>query len=582
MESKEEEYRQLFLTEALENFEQLNKLFIDLENDYKNKRVITNIFRIIHTLKGNALGMGYEKIADLAHVMEDVFGAIKEGEVSLDSELVDSLFRANDKLGDLLNALSTDEKVSYLGIKTKLAIFLKNAREDGGPSAEQSPEGSAENSNLVEETTEVSEGEQPAEEGPEEETSSSITFAEVVQIPVKKMDELLNMVGELVIERDRLISHFGDKGESTLEFEGLKRISANLHYGIMNARMVQMGFLFNKFHRVLRDAAVSEGKDVKLRLKGTEVEIDRNILKIISDSLVHVVRNAVSHGIESTEERKAAKKSTSATVTLEANLEKDNVVLSISDDGRGIDTSKIKEKVIAKKLISKEAAEQLSDQEIIRYIFEPGFSSAEKVTEISGRGVGMDVVKRSVEGIGGQVLIDTELGKGTSFHLVLPSSLALKGSLLFEVSGQEYAIPLTYIESVNYFKKEEIHNISNSLMVNYNDQSVSLIFLEYLFKVKDVDSLTSSRLFNERLKNLSDEDEINVIMSKHSGRRIGLVVDKLLRQKEIIEKKLPKPLDNSKLLSGSTILGSGNVCPVVDVASIMDFFYKTSTKAQAV
>ena len=581
MESKEEEYRQLFLTEALENFEQLNKLFVDLEKDHKNKRVITNIFRIIHTLKGNALGMGYEKIADLAHVMEDVFGAIKDGEVALDSELVDSLFRANDKLGALINSLNTNEKVSYLGIKTKLAIFLKNAREDSveqGQKSDDSGEVATETDRV--EPVGGSAEDLPIEEGAGEDTS--ITFAEVVQIPVKKMDELLNMVGELVIERDRLISHFGDKGESTLEFEGLKRISANLHYGIMNARMVQMGFLFNKFHRVLRDAAVAEKKEVKLRLKGTEVEIDRNILKIISDSLVHIVRNAVSHGIESAEERKASKKPTSATVTLEANLEKDNVVLSISDDGRGIDVSKLKEKIIEKKMISKDAVEQLSEQEIIRYIFEPGFSSAEKVTEISGRGVGMDVVKRSVEGIGGQVLIDTKIGEGTSFHLVLPSSLALKGSLLFEVTGQEYAIPLTYIESVNYYKKEDIHNISNSLMVNYNDQSVSLIFLEYLFKVKDVDSLTSSRLFNERLKNLADGQEINVIMSMHSGRRIGLVVDKLLRQKEIIEKKLPKPLDASRLLSGSTILGSGNVCPVVDVASIMDFFYKSSVKAQAV
>lgn len=577
MESKEEQYRQLFLTEALENFEQLNKLFVDLEKDHKNKKVITNIFRIIHTLKGNALGMGYEKIADLAHVMEDVFGAIKEGEVALDSELVDSLFRANDKLGALINALSSDEKVSYLGIKTKLAIFLKNSREDN-QNDQDSPGEPVQN---ADEAPSEPEGSNESEEA-DDEQDTSITFAEVVQIPVKKMDELLNMVGELVIERDRLISHFGEKGESTLEFEGLKRISANLHYGIMNARMVQMGFLFNKFHRVLRDAAVAENKEVKLRLKGTEVEIDRNILKIISDSLVHVVRNAVSHGIEKAEERKASKKPTTATVTLEANLEKDNVVLSISDDGKGIDTTKIREKIIAKNMVSKDAAMQLSEQEVIRYIFEPGFSSAEKVTEISGRGVGMDVVKRSVEGIGGQVLIDTKVGEGTSFHLVLPSSLALKGSLLFEVSGQEYAIPLTYIESVNYYKKEDIHNISNSLMVNYNEQSVSLIFLEYLFKVKDVDSLTSSRLFNERLKNLDDDEEINVIMSMHSGRRIGLVVDKLLRQKEIIEKKLPKPLDASRLLSGSTILGSGNVCPVVDVASIMDFFFKSSVKSQAV
>lgn len=579
MKSKEEEYRQLFLTEALENFEELNKLFIDLENDHGNKKVIANIFRIIHTLKGNALGMGYEKIADLAHVMEDIFGAIKEGEVSLDRELVDSLFRANDKLGALINSLNTNEKVSYLGIKTKLSVFLKNAREgeQQDETDSQESEGSPE---TVESTAEES-NEQPEANGQSEE-GTTIAFADVVQIPVKRMDDLLNMVGELVIERDRLISLYGDQGQSTLEFEGLKRISSNLHYGIMNARMVQMGFLFNKFHRVLRDAAVAENKDVKLRLKGTEVEIDRNILKIISDSLVHLVRNAVSHGIETADERKASKKPSSATVTLEANLEKDNVVLSITDDGKGISVDKIREKIVNQKMVAADVAAKLSDQEVIRYIFESGFSSAEKVTEISGRGVGMDVVKKAVESIGGQVLVDTKVGEGTSIHLILPSSLALKGALLFEVGEQEYAIPLTYIESVNYYTKSEIHNISNSLMVNYDEQSVSLIFMEYLFKIKDIDSVAGSRLFNQRLKNIDDDEQINVIMAKHSGRRIGLVVDKLLRQKEIIEKKLPKPLDSSKILSGSTILGSGSVCPVIDVASIMDVFFKSAAKVQEV
>ncbi len=575
MKSKEEEYRQLFLSEALENFEELNRLFIDLEKDHANKKVIANIFRIIHTLKGNAMGMGYDKIAELSHVMEDVFGAIKEGEIKLERELVDSLFRANDKLGGLINSLNTGEKVSFLGIKTKLSIYLKNEREAASEGTEETKE--------EPDALQVSDTDGGEEEEQEESDKSetSISFAEIVQIPVKKMDELLNMVGELVIERDRLISYFGENSNSTLEFEGLKRISSNLHYGIMNARMVQMGFLFNKFHRVLRDAAVAENKDVQLNLKGTEVEIDRNILKIISDSLVHVVRNAVSHGIEKADDRKNTSKPPLATVTLEANLEKDNVVLSVSDDGKGIDASIIRKKVIEKKLVAKDAAEQLTDQEIIRYIFEPGFSSAEKVTEISGRGVGMDVVKRSVESIGGQVLINTEVGVGTSIHLVLPSSLALKGALLFTVSEQEYAIPLTYIDSVSYVKKSEIHNLSNSLVVNYNDSSVSLIFLSDIFTSNSSD-FSSSETFQQKMEKISDKEVLNVIMAKHSGRKIGLVVDKLLRQKEIIEKKLPKPLDSSKLLSGSTILGSGSVCPVLDVASIMDTFFQSALKTKAV
>ncbi len=566
MKSKEEEYRQLFLTEALENFEELNRLFVELEKDISSKKAIANIFRIVHTLKGNAMGMGYDKIADLAHVMEDVFGAIKNGEVVPDKELVDSLFRANDKLGGLINAITTEERVSYLGIKTKLSVYLKNARE----------EFAAGGSKVSEEGSQEEESEEAEEESKDQ--GSGIKFADVVQIPVRKMDDLLNMVGELVIERDRLISLFGSEGKSTLEFERIKRISSNLHYGIMNVRMVQMGFLFNKFHRVLRDAASTEKKDVELILKGTEVEIDRNILKIISDSMVHLVRNAVGHGIETATERKDAGKPPTASVTLSAALEKDSVVITISDDGKGINTEKIKEKIVRQNMVTQEVADKLGEKEIVRYIFEPGFSSADKVTEISGRGVGMDVVKKAVESIGGQVLVDTELGLGTSVHLVLPSSLALKGALLFEVEMQEYAIPLTYIDSVTYLKKDDIHQVADSLMIDYQAQSIPIVFLRGLLEVKNLDSIDQNMIGGEELKTLDTDKELNVIITTHSGRLLGLVVDKLQRQKEIIEKKLPKPLDNSRLLSGTTILGSGNVCPVLDVASIMDVLFQSTVK----
>ncbi|WP_424964322.1 chemotaxis protein CheA [Ekhidna sp.] len=566
MSSKEEEYRQLFLTEALENFEELNRLFVELEKDQSSKKAIANIFRIVHTLKGNAMGMGYDKIADLAHTMEDIFGAIKNGEIPLDKELVDGLFRANDKLGGLINAVTSGERVSYLGIKTKLAVYLKNAREE---SEGQPEDGQQEAEVAIQE-------EAPKE--PAEEETGTIKFADVVQIPVKRMDELLNMVGELVIERDRLIALFGSEGKSTLEFERIKRISSNLHYGIMNVRMVQMGFLFNKFHRVLRDAASSENKSVELVLKGTEVEIDRNILKIISDSMVHLVRNAVGHGIENSDERRNSGKDLTAKVTLDAKLEKDSVVITVSDDGKGIDQAKIKEKIVRQKMVTQEVADQLNENEIIRYIFEPGFSSADKVTDISGRGVGMDVVKKSVESIGGQVLVETELGIGTSIHLILPSSLALKGALLFEVANQDYAIPLTYIDSVAYITKDEIHQVGDSLMFDYQDHSIPVVFLEGLIETKNVDDIDQEKIGLKYIKKIDELIELNVIVSTHSGRLLGLVVDKLQRQKEIVEKKLPKPLDNSRLLSGTTILGSGNVCPVLDVASIMDILFQSATK----
>jgi two-component system, chemotaxis family, sensor kinase CheA len=557
--SREEEYRQLFLTEANENLEELNRLFVDIEKDQSNRQAINSIFRIIHTLKGNAMGMGYDAIADLSHTLEDIFGAIKERKINLTSELTESLFRANDKLGGLVKGIESGEKISFLGIKTKLSVYLKNAIADSADNNEEETKTSQE----AEETVAVD-----SEDG-------SIRFSNVVQIPVQKMDDLLNLVGELVIERDRLISVYGEEGKSTLEFEGLKRISSNLHYGIMNVRMVQIGFLFNKFHRVLRDAAASEKKEVALVLKGTEVEIDRNILKIISDSIVHLVRNAVGHGVESKEERQNSGKSAQATVTLEAKHEKDTVILSVSDDGKGVNIERIREKIVEKKMVTKEVSMKLPENEIVRYIFEPGFSSADSVTSISGRGVGMDVVKKTVESIGGQVIVESEFGKGTSINLILPSSLALKGALLFEVQAYQYAIPLTYIESVIYVEKADIHKIANSYMINYKDQSILIWFLQDLLSSSHKSEMIMKGNKGESFSKIESNQQLSVIITNHSGRRLALVVDKLIRQKEIIEKKLSKPMDNSKLLSGTTILGTGNVCPVIDVASCMDLLYNS-------
>lgn len=555
MSSREEEYRQLFLSEANENLEELNRLFVEIEKDQTNRQAINSIFRIIHTLKGNAMGMGYDAIADLSHTMEDVFGSIKDRKIDLTSELTDSLFRANDKLGGLIRSIKTNEKVSFLGIKTKLSIYLKNALADS--EIDEKPIDTEDNEDQI------------ANSDSEEDT---VRFSDVIQIPVRKMDELLNQVGELVIERDRLISIYGENGKSTIEFERLKRISSNIHYGIMNVRMVQIGFLFNKFHRVLRDAATTENKEVELVLKGTEVEIDRNILKIISDSIVHLVRNAVGHGIESREERSKTAKQPQAAVTLEAKHQKDTVILTVSDDGRGIDVVRIREKIVEKGMVTEEVASKLPESEIIRYIFEPGFSSADSVTSISGRGVGMDVVKKTVESIGGQVIIESEIGLGTKINLILPSSLALKGALLFELKSIQYAIPLTYIESVIYLQKEEIHQISNSLMINNNDQSISIAFL-YDLLASNQAGMHEMEAHQESLSKIEKGTQLSVIITNHSGRKLALIVDKLVRQKEIIEKKLAKPLSDSKLLSGTTILGDGNVCPVIDVSACMDALY---------
>lgn len=578
--SKESEYKELFMVEALDNFEELNRRFIDLEKAHNDKGAINAIFRITHTLKGNAMGMGFDAIADLAHVMEDVMGSIKDGVIKLNRELFETLFKANDKLGELISALKTGNKVNYLGLKTKLSILFKNSMEDEVPdekkdSDDQKPEPKKEEiPKEVKEAEDEGESEEP-KAAPQKEEHTQITFTDVIQIPVKKMDDMMNLVGQLIIERDRLISFFSTNGTVNSQFDSLQRISSNLQYSIMKARMVQVGFLFNKFHRIVRDAASMEGKKVNLNLKGTDIEIDRNILKTISDAMIHLVRNSVSHGIEGQEGRKDGGKNIEGEITLDARYEKDRVVIMVTDDGKGIDTKIIKRKIIEKKLVTEEYANSLSDQEILMYVFEPGFSSAEKVTEISGRGVGMDVVKRTVESIGGQVSIETKVGKGSTISLILPSSLALKGALLFELDQQEYALSLAYTEAVISLKKTDIHKITDGLMANYQEATIPIVFLKDLTNLSDLISIRNKGVLHKSFNELPEDAQVDVIVIAYSGRLMGLVVDRLMQRKEIIEKTLPKPVDKVKILSGTTILGNGNVCLVIDVAAITELLFKT-------
>ncbi|UXX79502.1 chemotaxis protein CheA [Reichenbachiella carrageenanivorans] len=592
MKSKEAEYRELFHAEALENFEELNRLFTDLENDHSDLNAINSIFRIVHTLKGNAMGMGFNDIAELTHVMEDVMGAVQQGNMALNKDLFDSLFKANDKLGALIGALSTGEKVAYLGIKTKLFVLLEKHTK----ATEVNPEQKAVNEESATATSNEAKVQAAEDEDRQEmmdfikekEASSpsvdasklqamksEITFTDVIQIPVKKMDELMTMVGQLIIERDRLITLNSVDGKRTSEFEGLQRITSDLQYGVMNARMVQVGFLFNKFHRIIRDVAAIEGKQVSLVLQGTECEIDRNILKIMSDAMIHLVRNAVSHGIESSEERRGKGKPDKGTIILSAHYEKDNVVIEVGDDGNGIDAKIIRRKIVEKGLASKELAQSLSDDEVIMYIFEPGFSNAEKITEISGRGVGMDVVKKAAESIGGQIKVDTEVGMGTTIKLNLPSSMALKGALLFELGEQEYAVALSYTEAVVSLAKSDIHRITDGLMAQYLDQTIPIIFLKDIVNLENLADCQKEGVLHQSFEAIEEDVKLDVIVLSYAGKLLGMVVDRLLQQKEIIEKSMVPPLEKTKLLSGTTILGNGKVCLVIDVTTISDLMFKT-------
>lgn len=566
MSTKEEEYREIFLSEALENYTEINRLLTVLEKNATDPKAIQALFRITHTLKGNATGMGYEKIAEMAHIMEDLFGAVREGKISISMEMFTSIFKAADVLGELIDAIKNPKDVKYRGIKTKLEVLLKNAI--AAPVHEKAEEHEALPETKVETFTDRQE---EFEDADENEIETNVSFSDLVQVPVQKLDNLLNLVGELVIERDRIIAS-GNGKHSTNEYSRLSRISSDLQYSVMDVRLVQVGFLFNKFHRIVRDAASKEEKTVNLKLEGIETEIDRNILQVISDSLIHLIRNAVGHGVEKAAVRHAMGKPEQGTIILQATSESDTVTIKIQDDGAGIDAQRIKNKAVEKGLITVQEAAQLNDSDAMMLIFEAGFSTMDQVTAISGRGVGMDVVKKALDSIGGNIQMVSEIGKGTTFTMSLPSSMAVKSSLLFELDNETFALPLSYTESVVSIYKTDIHRTANGLITVHLGKTISLLFLHDLFKYRKTGNSVNRSAFDE----LHQESKLEVVVVSFNGKRLGLVVDKLLQQKEIIEKPLRKPVDSTSFVSGVTILGNGNVCPVLSIPGILNTLNQNS------
>ncbi len=585
MSNKEEEYKEIFLAEAMENFEEINRLLTVLEKSKNDKNTVHALFRITHTLKGNAAGMGYTGIAEMAHVLEDLFGEVREGKIVLDESLYASLFKATDVLGTLVNAVRDGKDVKYKGIKTKLEVLVKRAHENAKEKVQEEENKVSASTDIPFAPDAIGVGAQPSveeeAEGPDE-SDTKISFSDLVQVPVRKLDNLLNLVGELIIEKDRILASKVNSGlHGSNEYARLSRISSDLQYSVMDVRLVQVGFLFNKFHRVVRDAATLEKKSVVLKLEGTETEIDRNVLQVISDSLIHIVRNAVGHGVESPEERIAAGKPTEGTVWLTARGETDSVIIEIKDDGKGLNYDRIKAKAMAKGLATAEDLERMTQDELSLLIFEPGFSTMDQVTAIAGRGVGMDVVRKTLDSIGGEIKVSSETGLGTTIQLTLPSSMAVKSCLLFELKEEVYAIPLAYTESVISLYRSSIHKAGGGLVASHLGKNIAIVFLKDVFDYDPNMLGQSNNALQKAYDSVHPEEKLDIVVVTFNNRTVGFVVDKLLQQKEIVEKPLMKPVDKIKFIGGFTILGSGNVCLVLNVPFILHFIFSLSSQGRS-
>lgn len=546
MTAREQEYRELFMAEALEYYDAMSRHLSELERNPQDVAALNELFRLMHNLKANARAMGFVDMGEVAHKMETLFGQIRSNERTFTGSLVPLTFRAVDILGNMIRAVGA-----------------------GQESADAKP--------LLDNLDQLIKGEEvvearavQTEEEAETDAARKLELSDLVYIPVKKLDNLLNLVGELVIDRDRILTLAAELGHPALQATArhLFRISDDLQYSVMDVRLVGAGVLLNKFPRVVRDVASAENKQVELTLAGQDVQIDRNVLQLITDALLHIVRNAVSHGLENPEARQAAGKPTVGKLVISALTERDDVLIQVQDDGRGIDTEAVRKKAVRQNMLTAEAAAALGEQEVWALLFEPGFSMAEKITDISGRGVGLDVVKLAIDSLGGQLRVSSELGKGTTFTLVLPTSIAVKGALLIELDERAYAVPLLHTDTVLALPNDQIFAVGGLLMTRIQDENVPLVPLEQLLYSEGDEPLPRA----SRASLPPDGGLHQVLVVSYNNRRLGLLIDRFLRQQNIVVKSLSKPLDTIDLFGGVTLLGNGQLCLVLDVPALTRLF----------
>jgi len=389
-----------------------------------------------------------------------------------------------------------------------------------------------------------------------------------VRVDVDLLDNLMNLVGELVIDRNRLAQFLGDFSlqEETGQDLGqiathLSRVTSELQEEIMRARMLPVENLFKKFPRMVRDLAQKAGKEINFLVEGQETELDRSVIEEIGDPLMHLLRNAIDHGIESPAEREAAGKPRVGTIRLTARHEENRIIITVQDDGRGIDPEKVRRSAVKKGLLTEEAANRLSDDEAIDLIFVPGFSTAERVTEVSGRGVGMDVVRRNLERLNGSVEVDTTPGQGTTFRITLPLTLAIIQALLVEGDEVVFAIPLGSVVEALHLKPGEARRINKKEVIQVRGEVVPLVRLTEVFWGQKTVGPTSSEAGEE-----GANDVIPVVMVNVAGRHLGIAVDALLGEQEVVIKGLGSVLGDIPGVAGATILGDGRVALIMDVA----------------
>lgn len=544
-----------FIVEAEEILEQLDPLFVELEQK-QDAEIINEIFRGMHTLKGAAGFLGFQNVVDVAHRAETILKKVREGEIPISAEITDAILKAVDTLRILISHIKAKEEITE-NIQPILDLLDKALEK----ASLQEPEKTEEIEQKIEKA-ETEEIESKPSSKPEEVVTQAPKEKEVatLRVDVERIDKVMDLAGEIVLARNRLLNlsnkleakYAGDEHvEGLVETTAfLDRVTSDLQLAVMKMRMQPLQKVFVKFPRMVRDLARTLGKEVDLEIIGEDTEVDKSVIEHIGDPLVHIIRNSIDHGIESPEERISKGKPSKGKIVINAYQKGTQIVIDISDDGKGIDYEAVKAKAITKGLITLEEAEKMSEEAIINLIFLPGFSTKDVSTELSGRGVGMDVVKSNVAKLNGYVEIFTEKDKGTTFRISLPLTLAIIQAMMVQVGDEIYAIPQSMIEETLRIGIDEIKEVTGQRVLTIRDRVLPLFLLNEILS-------TSGGV---------DNDRKYILVASVGDRRFCISVDSVIGQEEIVIKTI-NGIDSEECgIMGATITGDGKVVLILDLA----------------
>ena len=581
-----------FLVEAEDLLTQIEESALELEVNQPGGECVHRLFRAFHTIKGSGAMFGFEAVAEFTHGVETTLDRYRTENLPVTAELVETVLSAKDEIKRLLEGKSAAKEWA-IGIRlhpdvlkngTNPRLLLDELAElgecqvrahwDAVPAlaamdvhacyvhwdarlrTEKPVEAIRDVFIFVEDGSEIRIGEAKAKEAVE--SARQVVAAKAgaaestVRVPASKLDRLVNLVGELVMNQSRLSQATAGMGapELAAPVEEIERLVSELRETVLGIRMMPIGVTFHRFKRLVHDLSAELGKEIDLVTEGAETELDKTVLDQLGDPLVHLIRNSVDHGIESGEQRRAAGKAGRGTIRLAARHMGSNVVVTIEDDGRGLNAEAIRGKAIERGLIGAEAT--LSEREIFQLIFLPGFSMAKEVTSVSGRGVGMDVVKRQVEALRGSVNIASTLGKGTVISLTLPLTLAIIDGLLVEIGGDQFIAPMAVVtENVELHRGDRAKNNGRNV-VAVRGELIPYLYLRELFSID------------------GEEPEIEkIVIVRHEEQRVGLVVDRVLGSHQTVIQSLGTFYRNIDMVSGATIMGDGRVALILNMAGLV-------------